>query len=162
MPPALIEPDKHDFAPRVAIAWKPIPKHSLQLRASYGIYYNPTVYNQFASRLASQPPFANTASLVAGLDNTLTIQNGLLIPPGKLLNTWAVDPNYQVGYAQSWTFTLQQDLIKSLDTRPRLHREQRDSSRYRNRSQSRRSRRRTSGQQCNRIHLRKLQREFHL
>ncbi len=116
LPYSLIRPDKHDFAPRVGLAWKPFQKHSTQIRAGYGIYYNPTVYNQFASRLASQPPFANTGSFVTGVDGTLTLENGLVIPPGnsKILNTWAVDPNYLVGSAQSWTFTLQQDLPKSL------------------------------------------------
>lgn len=115
LPLSLVRPDKHDFAPRAGIAWKPIPKRSLSIRAAYGISYNPTVYNQFASRLASQPPFANTASLVTGLDNLLTIQNGLVIPAGKsILNTWAVDPNYQIGYSQTWSFNVQQDLPKSM------------------------------------------------
>ncbi|MGA2598573.1 MAG: TonB-dependent receptor [Bryobacteraceae bacterium] len=114
VPATLVRPDKHDWAPRLGLAWKPFTNHSLQIRAGYGIYYNPTVYNGFATHLSSQPPFANTASLVAGVDSPLTIQDGLVIPPGKLLNTWAIDPNYQVGYAQSWTFSLQQDLVKSV------------------------------------------------
>lgn len=111
---SLVNPDKHDFAPRTGLSWKPFSNHSLQVRAGYGIYYNPTVYNQFASRLAAQPPFANTASLVGGVDSSLSIENGLVIPPGRLLNTWAVDPNYLVGSAQSWTFSLQQELPKSI------------------------------------------------
>ena len=116
LPASLIRPDKHDWAPRAAIAWKPFPKRSLQFRAGYGINYNPTVYNQFASRLAAQPPFADTASLVTSTIAPLTIANGLVIDPsGKtILNTWAVDPNYQVGYAQSWNVGLQQDLPKNM------------------------------------------------
>jgi len=116
LPASLIRPDKHDFAPRGAIAWKPMPKKSLQIRAGYGISYNPTVYNQFANRLAAQPPFANTSSLVTSIADPLTIANGLVIDPkGKtILNTWAVDPNYQIGYAQSWNVGLQQDLPKSM------------------------------------------------
>lgn len=115
LPGSLVRPDKHDWAPRGAVAWKPLPKHSLLVRAGYGIYYNPTVYNQFTSRLASQPPFANTASLVASVDAPLTIENGLVITNGKaILNTWAVDPNYQVGYSQSWNFSLQQELPRAI------------------------------------------------
>jgi hypothetical protein len=93
-----------------------MPKKSLQIRAGYGISYNPTVYNQFANRLAAQPPFANTSSLVTSIADPLTIANGLVIDPkGKtILNTWAVDPNYQIGYAQSWNVGLQQDLPKSM------------------------------------------------
>jgi hypothetical protein len=116
-PATLMQPDKHDFAPRVALAWKPIPKKSLQFRAGYGIYYNPSVYNAIASKLAAQPPFAQTATLSTSLDDVLTLQNGL-VPQASgnklILNTYAVDPDYQVGYAQTWNAAVQTDLPHSL------------------------------------------------
>ena len=116
MPASLMRPDKHDFAPRVALAWKPIPKRSLQFRAGYGVYYNPSVYNSIASKMAAQPPFAQTASLNTSLTDVLTLENGLLMTPAgkQILNTYAVDPDYQVGYAQTWNANIQTDLFKSL------------------------------------------------
>src|SRR5262249_31164534 len=95
LPDSLMRPDKNHFAPSGAITWKPIPKRTLQLRAVYGIYYNPSVYNSIASKLAAQPPFAQTATLITSLDNVLTLQNGLATTPSgkQVLNTYAVDPN---------------------------------------------------------------------
>jgi trimeric autotransporter adhesin len=120
LPSALMRPDKNNFAPREAIAWKPLPKStrfkSLQVRAGYGIYYNPSVYNSIASKLAAQPPFAQTQTLSTSLADVLTLQNGLATHPGQeqILNTFAVDPNYRVGYAQTWNTNVQTDLPHSL------------------------------------------------
>lgn len=118
LPATLLNPDKNNLAPRGAISWKPAPAKlkSLQLRAGYGIYYNPSVYNSIATRLAAQPPFAQTASLSTSLAAPLTVENGLVTrPSGKqILNTYAVDPNYRVGYAQSWNTAVQTDLPHSL------------------------------------------------
>ena len=62
-PSGLVDSDRNNFAPRIGIAWKPIPNDSLQVRMGYGIYFNGSVYDQAASRLAQQPPFAKSASL---------------------------------------------------------------------------------------------------
>ena len=115
-PATLLRPDKNNFSPRGAVTWKPIPKKSLQLRAGYGIYYNPSVYNSIATRLAAQPPFAQTQTLNTSLSNVLTLQNGLASAPGgkQILNTFAVDPNYRVSYAQTWNAFVQTDLRHSL------------------------------------------------
>lgn len=112
LPGSLVRPDWHNFAPRGGLAWKPRPGKSTQVRASYGIYYNGGVFSQIASRLASQPPFAQTTTLTTSLADVLTLQNGLATnPDGKLItNTFAVDPNYKPGYAQSWNASVQQDV----------------------------------------------------
>ncbi|MDQ2948748.1 MAG: TonB-dependent receptor, partial [Acidobacteriota bacterium] len=109
LPASLLRPDRNNFAPRVGVAWK--PAKTMQVRASYGIYYNATVYNAIASRLASQPPFAQTETLTTSLADVLTLQNGFAVNrSGKLiLNTFAVDPNYRVGYAQTWSGSVQNE-----------------------------------------------------
>ena len=116
LPATLLRPDKNNFAPRIGLAWKPIPNRSLQFRAGYGIYYNPSVYNSIATRLAAQPPFAQTATLNTSLADVLTLENGLATTPAgkQILNTFAVDPNYRVGYAHSWNSSLQMNLPYSL------------------------------------------------
>ena len=98
-----------NWLPRIGLAWK--PEKTVQVRASYGIYYNATVYNQLASRLASQPPFAATQAVTTSLADVLTLQNGLATTrAGKaILNTFAVDPDYRVGYAQTWSTSVQHD-----------------------------------------------------
>jgi hypothetical protein len=115
-----MRPDKNNFAPREGITWKPLPKStrfkSLQLRAGYSIFYNPSVYNSIASKLAAQPPFAKTQTLTTSLTDILTLENGLASAPNQkqILNTFAVDPNYRVGYAQTWNTNIQTDLPYSL------------------------------------------------
>ncbi|MGH9664690.1 MAG: TonB-dependent receptor domain-containing protein [Bryobacteraceae bacterium] len=111
-PASLIDPDRHDWAPRVALAWKPMPKKSLVIRAGYGLYYVPNAYNQFMSALASEPPWATTNSLSTSLQGILTLASGFtLAPPGKTVtNSYAVDRYYKMPYAHSWNFSLQQDL----------------------------------------------------
>ncbi len=102
---ALVNPDRNNFSPRVGIAWKPFPKHQFLVRAGYGIFYNGSIYNQFPSRLASQPPFAETATLTTSLTQQLTLQNGFATAPTQTItNTYAVDRYYRAGYAQTWNF----------------------------------------------------------
>ncbi len=114
-PASLIQPDRNNFAPRLAAAWKPNPKGKLLIRAGYGWYYNPSQYNQFQQRLAAQPPFAITNTVTTSSAAPLTLANGLLQQSGKtVLNTYAVALNYRTMYAQSWNVSLQRDLNRML------------------------------------------------
>jgi Carboxypeptidase regulatory-like domain/TonB dependent receptor-like, beta-barrel len=114
-PGSLIEPDRNNWAPRGGLAWKPSAKHSTVVRVGYGIYYNPTALNRLASELSQQPPFGEAQTLTTSTANVLTLQNGLATAPtnATILNTYAVQKNYKVGYAQSWNVSLQQNLSRS-------------------------------------------------
>ena len=46
--------------------------------------------------------------------NPLTLANGFNASPGTTPNTFAVDPNFRVGYAQNWQVSVQRDLPGSL------------------------------------------------
>ena len=114
-PDSLINPDKNNFAPRGSLAWKPRPAKPLIVRIGYGIYYNGSVYNGFANRLASQPPFANTVNLTSSTLNPLTIERGFTVLPTKTItNTFAIDRYYAVGYAQSWNVSIQNEFPKQI------------------------------------------------
>ncbi|MBS1853808.1 MAG: TonB-dependent receptor [Acidobacteria bacterium] len=108
----LVNPDKNNVSPRIGFAWRPLTKGSLVVRGGVGIYYNTSIYNQIASNLAQQPPFANTLSIANSAANPLTLQNGFTVPPslGGITNTYAIDPNYRTGYAQIWQLAVQNDL----------------------------------------------------
>ncbi len=114
-PLSLIEPDRNNFAPRGGLAWKPSAKHSMVVRVGYGIYYNPTALNRLATELSEQPPFAETQTLTTSIGNVLTLQNGLATAPtnATILNSYAVQKNYKIGYAQSWNVTVQQNFSRS-------------------------------------------------
>jgi hypothetical protein len=108
---ALIRPDRNDISPRLGFAWRPLTNGSLVVRGGYGIYYNTSVYSLIAGNMAQQPPFAQALSVSSSADNPLSIQNGFLAAANQALtNTYAVDPNYRIGYAQSWSLTVQHDL----------------------------------------------------
>jgi hypothetical protein len=114
-PNALIDPEKNAFSPRVGFAWRPTSRGRLVVRGGYGLFYNGSIYNQIAARLASQPPFAETASLTAGIDGLLTLQNGFPTRPSDTIsNTYAVDRYYRMGYAQTWNFNVQRELPHSI------------------------------------------------
>lgn len=112
-PEALIDPDRNNVSPRVGIAWRPTRR--LQVRSGYGVFYDGSIYNRFATRLASQPPFANTAHVTTSLARPLTLQNGFTAAPtAKVTNTFAVDRGYRVGYAQTWNLALEHELPNAL------------------------------------------------
>jgi hypothetical protein len=111
----LIDSDLNNFSPRVGIAWRPFPKKQFLVRAGYGLFYNGSIYRQFPNRLASQPPFADTATLSTSVGQPLTLQNGFATTPSTIVtNTYAVDRHYRVPYAQTWNFAIQQPLLPSL------------------------------------------------
>jgi hypothetical protein len=107
---ALVNPDRKGFQPRIGLAWRPFTKGSTVVRAGYGIYYNTSIYSTIANKMAQQPPFSQTLS-TKGL---LPLDTGLLVPQGAVTNTYAIDPNYRVGYAQNWTVSVQQGLPRAL------------------------------------------------
>jgi hypothetical protein len=113
-PDSLLQPDKHGFEPRIGLAWRPIPASSLVVRAGYGVYYNTSVYQSIAQQMAQQSPLSTSLSVQNSPANPLTLANGFNIPPGSVPNTFAVDPNFRVGYAQNWQISAQRDLPGSL------------------------------------------------
>jgi hypothetical protein len=111
LPSSLVKPDTNNYSPRFGFAWKPDAKKPLMFRGGYSIFFNGSAYSGFASRMASQPPFIQTASLTTSVDQPLTIQNGFpAVPTSTVTNTYAIDPNYRLGYAQTWTFAVQENL----------------------------------------------------
>jgi hypothetical protein len=115
LPAALIRPDRNNFSPRVGFAWRPLTKGSLVVRGGYGVYYNTSVYNMIASNMAQQPPFADSLSVSGSASNRLSLQNGFLAATSSgNTATFAVDPNYRIGYAQTWNLSVQRDLPLSM------------------------------------------------
>jgi hypothetical protein len=108
---ALINPDRNNFSPRFGFALRPLTNGSLVIRGGYGIYYNTSIYNMIASNMAQQPPYAQTLSVAGTAANPLNILTGFLGGTAvNTLSTYAIDPNYRVGYAQTWNLTVQHNL----------------------------------------------------
>ena len=111
--PALVNPDRNNFAPRIGIAWKPAQK--TVVRAGYGINYNLAQYGTMIQNFAFQPPFANTATNstnVTGLTGPtpLTLVNGFpAASQTTVTNNFAVNPDYALGYVQIWNLDIQHE-----------------------------------------------------
>jgi len=113
-PDSLIRPDKRGFEPRVGIAWRPVSGSSMVVRAGYGIYYDTSVYQTIALQMAQQAPLSKSLSVPNSPACPLTLANGFNACPSITPDTFAVDPNFRVGYAQNWHLAVQRDLPGSL------------------------------------------------
>lgn len=110
-PSGLINPDRNNFSPRLALAWKlPWFKNTTLFRAGYGIYYNGQAYTQFTTALSDQAPFAVSNNVNTSLSDPLTLEKGFsTVNPREVTDTFAVARNYRTPYAGTWNATLQHD-----------------------------------------------------
>jgi hypothetical protein len=114
-PTSLVNPDRNNYSPRLGFAWRPSQKHNRVIRGGYSIFFSGSAYGQIAAKMAAQPPFATTASLTTSSADILTLQNGFaLLPSQTITNTYAIDKNYKLAYAQTWAFAIQQTLPHNL------------------------------------------------
>ena len=105
-----MRPDRLGIEPRIGISWRPIPASTIVVRAGYGIYHDTSVYLSPVLQLAQQAPLSTSVSRRTA-------------PPARSLwpadsrqcatttaDTFAIDPNFRVGYAQTWQVSVQRDL----------------------------------------------------
>jgi hypothetical protein len=111
---SLLRPDKNGFEPRVAISWRPISGSSLIVRSGYGIYRDTSVYQNIAVQMSQQPPFSKTLSAQNSAAQPLTLATGFEAMPLSTPNTYAIDPDFRVGYAHISQLSLQRDLPGAL------------------------------------------------
>jgi hypothetical protein len=113
-PSSLIRPDKRGFEPRVGISWRPIPASTIVVRGGFGIYDDTSVYQTSALQLAQQSPLSKSLSVQNSAACPLTLANGFAPCSSITSNTFAVDPNFRIGYAQTWQLAVQRDLPGAL------------------------------------------------
>lgn len=113
-PNSLINPDRGTLSPRLGIAWRPFPASSFVVRAGYGIYYNTSNYLAIANAMAQQAPLSHSLQVVNTAANPLTLATAFSAQPNISLDNYAVDPDFRIGYAQTWNLSLQRDLPGAL------------------------------------------------
>lgn len=115
LPDSLIRPDRNNLSPRFGFASRIGKRRGTVIRGGYSIFYSGTSYSQIASQMASQPPFARTISISTSSAYPLTLRNGFpVIPTQKITNTYGIDPNYSLAYAQTWNLAVQHPLPHAL------------------------------------------------
>jgi len=113
-PTSLIEPDKRGFEPRIGASWRPIPGSTLVLRAGYGIYDDTSIYESSALNMGQQAPLSYSLNVQSAPGCPLTLAKGFIQCAGTTADTFAVDRNLRVGYAQTWQLSAQRDLPYAL------------------------------------------------
>jgi hypothetical protein len=115
VPRSLIRGDFNNWQPRLGIAWRPKLKRQTSVRAGYSIFHNASIYGQLVNQLANQPPHASSQQRLTSSALVLTLVNGFPpVPPNAVANTYAVDPNYRVGYAQIWNTSVETQLMRNV------------------------------------------------
>lgn len=113
-PDSLVHPDRHGIQPRIGISWRPLPASSMVVRAGYGVYYNTSVYQNIALQMAQQWPLSKSVNGQSTPGNPLSLANGFNGSPGITPDSFALDPNFRVGYSQNWSLSVQRDLPGAL------------------------------------------------
>jgi hypothetical protein len=113
-PSSLIRPDRLGVEPRIGVSWRLIPASTVVVRAGYGVYHDTSVYLAPALQLAQQAPLSKSLSVENSNACPLTLANGFNNCSSVTADSFAIDPNFRVGYAQTWQLAVQRDLPAAL------------------------------------------------
>jgi len=113
-PASLMRPDRNGVGPRIGVSWRPIAGSSMVVNAGYGINYDTSVYQGIAIQMAQQAPLAKSLTVQNSAKCPLTLANGFEPCSATTAQTFGVDPNFRVGYVQTWDLRVQRDLPGSL------------------------------------------------
>jgi len=115
-PTSLVYPDYSRPEPRIGIAWRPISGSSVLVRSGYDVTNDTSVYQSAAYAMAQQAPLSTSLSVA----NSAACPFNIASPFAQLAcstttpDTFALDPNFRVGYVQTWNLSIQRDLPGSL------------------------------------------------
>jgi hypothetical protein len=109
-PASLLRPERRIFEPRIGITWRPIPASTVVVKAGYGLYPDTSVYQNIILNMAQQAPLSKSLSVQNSASCPLTLGNGFASCSSLSSATFGIDPNFQIGYAQTWQLSVQRDL----------------------------------------------------
>jgi hypothetical protein len=109
-PNSLVRPDRLGIEPRIGLSWRPIPASTIVIKAGYGVYHDTSVYLSPMLQLAQQAPLSKSVKEQNSSACPLTLANGFTSCGTTTPDTFALDPNFRVGYAQTWQVSIQRDM----------------------------------------------------
>lgn len=109
-PASLLRPERRIFQPRIGITWRPIPASTVVIKAGYGLYPDTSVYQNIVLNMVQQAPLSKSLSVENSQSCPLTLANGFTSCASTTSATFGIDPNFRIGYAQTWQLSVQRDL----------------------------------------------------
>jgi hypothetical protein len=109
-PASLVRPDKSGIEPRIGVSWRPIPASTVVIRGGYGIYHDASVYLTPVLQLAQQAPLSTSVRQQNAASCKLTLADAFTPCDPNATYNLGLDPNFRVGYAQTWQLSMQRDL----------------------------------------------------
>jgi outer membrane receptor protein involved in Fe transport len=107
---ALYFPDRRDWAPRVGLAWRPFGNDSTVVRAGYGIFYSPVVYDAPYLMNLMPPHFGVVSSVgLLSIANPFQPFNG----DYNQLNGYTLASSFVTGYVQQSSLSIERRLSNS-------------------------------------------------
>jgi hypothetical protein len=104
----IYEASKHDFAPRLGIAWDPFSKGTTSVRLGYGIYHEQVAVSA-VELLALNPPFQETATqLLTSMDQPIPVGAPVpVVASATPASIRAIQPDFKTPYMQHWSLDVQ-------------------------------------------------------
>ena len=108
-----VDPDRNNFAPRVGLAFRPLPGRELVFRAGYGIYFSPEMAIESYDLIRNGVRNENNAT--DGITPMLTLENGFPQTASTgLPGYFGIDRRARAPYVQQWSAGLQKQLPKGV------------------------------------------------
>jgi hypothetical protein len=113
-PASLVRPDKLGIEPRIGVSWRPIPASTVVIRGGYGIYHDTSVYLTPVLQLAQQAPLSTSVKQQNSASCPITLADAFTPCDPNATYNLGLDPDFRVGYAQTWQLSVQRDLPGAL------------------------------------------------
>jgi hypothetical protein len=114
IPLATYFPTRHDLAPRLGFAWRPLKSERWVVRSAYGIFYDVVIANINVLPRAN-PPYYNLAAYPQSPNcpGGLCVIQDILSQTGQLSGVEQanmIDPHFRDGYMQQWNLDMQYEV----------------------------------------------------
>ena len=109
-PASLVRPERRMFEPRIGVTWRPVAASTIVIRAGYGIYPDTSVYQNIVLNMAQQAPLSKSLTVANSVACPLTLANGFTPCASVTSDSFGIDPNFRIGYVQTWQLSVQRDL----------------------------------------------------
>lgn len=98
---------KHDYAPRVGLAWDPFGKGTTVIRTGYGIYHEQIPVSSM-ELLANNPPFQETkTATITTMDNPVPASQSVVTSATAPTVSRSIQEKLDTPYMQHWSLDLQ-------------------------------------------------------